>query len=200
MNPLSLACFLALATLCSFSTAAEAKRCGDSSVSVGQSSFEIRALCGAPVHVDHVMRAQASQVASLGEYGNPLGIGPVERWTYVFSKEEFVVSMEFANGVLVSLEHEGKPPSGTGSLEQCRSSVHSNGDTLAEVLLRCGSPADSIRWGGKRYTAGANAFSRQHISAIHDRWTYNFGPQEFLLMLTFENGRLTGQSTGGYGF
>ena len=201
MRSLSLACLAALAILCIFSTSARATRCGDNIVSVGQSSFEIRRLCGSPVHVDRVFQSQHSrQMTSVREYGTSLTMGPIERWTYVFSKNEFVVSMEFENGVLVSIQHEGRPPVGTSSIEQCRRSIHSNGDTSAEVLLRCGRPAESIRWVDKRYVTDIERLSRQPMSAIHDRWTYNFGPQAFLQTLTFVNGRLVDQRTGGYGF
>ncbi len=201
MRSLSLVCLPALAILCFFSTSARATRCGENIVSVGQSSFEIRQLCGSPVHVDRVFQTHHSrQMASVRESGTPLTLEPIERWTYVLSKNEFVVSMEFEHGVLVSIQQEGRPPAGTGSIENCRRSLHSNGDTAAEVLLRCGRPADSIRWVYERDVTDMKGFSGQRVSVIHDRWTYNFGPQEFLRTLGFENGRLVDQRTGGYGF
>jgi len=142
--------------------------------------------------VDRVFQPNQSVVmTSVREYGTPLSLEPIERWTYVLSKDEFVVSMEFEHGVLVSIEQEGRPPAGTGSIENCRRSLHSNGDTAAEVLLRCGQPADSIRWLDKRCLTDMNGFSGHCMPAVHDRWTYNFGPQEFSSAPTEERFRAT---------
>ena len=85
--------------------------------------------------------------------------------------------------------------SASGALSfYCGNYLVSEGDTMAEVLLKCGEPF----------------FKDQHVEkereddrtvyVVVDEWIYNFGPQDWLYSLTFRNGTLKKIRTLGYGY
>jgi hypothetical protein len=92
----------------------------------------------------------------------------------------------------------GQAPNGEGTPENCEKSIHSRGDTTAEVLLRCGPPADVARW-YEEVAVGDDTFER-YVLVPYERWIYNLGPHRFLRILTFEGGRLIRQETGDKGY
>jgi hypothetical protein len=76
---------------------------------------------------------------------------------------------------------------------RCGEWLVDKGMTTGEVALRCGPPTlqehrEAIR------DADGNV-----TSLAIDTWTYNFGPQSFIRILGFVNGRLRGIDVGGYG-
>lgn len=71
----------------------------------------------------------------------------------------------------------------TGSM-RCRNGIVSIDDTIPDVLRKCGSPAFQDRREQSRH-------GRAHEIVTVDDWIYNFGPQEFMYEVTFQNGRVT---------
>ncbi len=169
-------------------------RCGSDVVSLGSSTYVVKARCGDPYHVDTTVEARTTRrfVPRVGYVENRVTI-PIERWTYVKSDSDLIRTLVFENGGLVSVKTEGRPPDGEGSLEQCAKSIHSTGDTLAEVLLRCGPPTDARRW-YEEVAIGNRGFERREL-VPHERWIYDLGSNRLLRVLTFERGRLVRQET-----
>lgn len=169
-------------------------RCGSDVVSLGSSTYQVKSRCGDPYHVDTTVEARTTRtfVPRIGYIENRVTI-PIERWTYVRSDNELIRTLVFENGELVSVKTEGRPPDGEGSLEQCVKRIHSHGDTLAEVLLRCGPPTDARRW-YEEVAIGNRAVERRELVA-HERWIYDLGPNRLMRVMTFERGRLVKQET-----
>lgn len=90
-------------------------------------------------------------------------------------------------------------PAGASDTLRCGSRLVSVGDTKAEVLIKCGEPAWKDDWTDVAIT-GLDSAIEQRISTVRERWVYNFGPSAFLEFLSFDNGRLTAISAGGYGY
>jgi hypothetical protein len=69
---------------------------------------------------------------------------------------------------------------------QCDGGIVSVGDSKIDLLGKCGPPAlVEDRW--RRKTAV-------------ERWTYNFGPNRFLQLVTLVNGKVAAVERGGYGY
>jgi hypothetical protein len=81
----------------------------------------------------------------------------------------------------------------------CGSRVVSAGDSKAEVVMKCGEPAwkDSHE---EEITERPDADTKRKTTITVDEWIYNFGPQSFLRILEFRNGKLAVVKTGGYGY
>jgi len=81
----------------------------------------------------------------------------------------------------------------------CGPKIVSIGDLKYEVRAKCGEPA----WKDYRHEEIVESpDSPVEISRFVDieDWTYNFGPQKLLRILTFRDNRLERIDTGGYGF
>jgi hypothetical protein len=71
---------------------------------------------------------------------------------------------------------------------RCDRGIVSLNDTMPEVIGKCGPPVfqdrrDQLRSYGDRH-------GRSYENVTVDEWTYNFGPQEFMYLVTFNNGRV----------
>ena len=67
---------------------------------------------------------------------------------------------------------------------RCRNGIVSIGDTIPDVIKKCGAPVFQDR---REQTQG----SRRSLEIITvDDWVYNFGPQEFMYQVIFRNGRV----------
>lgn len=84
---------------------------------------------------------------------------------------------------------------------RCGSLLVNTGDYKFEVLRKCGEPVftDSrielrvVRLYGPGLELG------QYVPVMIDEWTYDFGPNRFVQLLRFENGRLVDIESLGYG-
>jgi hypothetical protein len=91
---------------------------------------------------------------------------------------------------------------------RCGGSIVDIGDTKAEVLAKCGEPSlteekeveiAAVRKSPRRRRrerAGASATATINV----EEWTYNFGSNRFMQILTFVDSELTKIETGDYGF
>jgi hypothetical protein len=94
----------------------------------------------------------------------------------------------------------------------CGSYIIAVGDRAYDVLNKCGDPSYVESWQeartredfgswalvpGKRYYIGP-LFAQELVTI--EEWEYDLGPNRFIRYLRFENGRLTGVTTGDYGY
>lgn len=174
-------------------------RCKDRVVSTGSSMLEVEARCGKPVHVDvqDESRIVRHYRPGYGYVEQRLRL-EVERWTYVLGPHRLIRTAIFQNGRLHKVHTEGRPPQSEGSINTCRRSIHSTGDTTGEVLLRCGPPDSEYRW--EEEVLLGDGYVERRVLIPHERWIYNFGPKRFLRILTFRRGRLVEQRSGSYGW
>ncbi|HZV82874.1 MAG TPA: DUF2845 domain-containing protein [Geobacteraceae bacterium] len=75
----------------------------------------------------------------------------------------------------------------TGTM-RCRNGIVSINDTIPDVVKKCGSPAFQDR--REETHSYGQRHSRSYETVTIDSWTYNFGPQEFMYEVTFQNGRV----------
>jgi hypothetical protein len=94
----------------------------------------------------------------------------------------------------------------------CGTRLVNVGDTRFEVMRKCGAPDWVESWEEARYqTQYRKSFPDGGksppsyvpfpiiIYVTIEQWTYNFGPTQFIRLLTFENSRLVDIATGDYG-
>jgi hypothetical protein len=89
---------------------------------------------------------------------------------------------------------------------RCGTKLVSEGDSRAEVLAKCGEPADRATqrsvyrrpmiWAhGRPYYIGEDA-----MEVPVESWTYNLGPNKLMRRVRFENGFVAEIETLGYGY
>ena len=95
---------------------------------------------------------------------------------------------------------------------RCGNRLVATGDSKYDVLWKCGDPAWVESWvenrvepysiqpfpDGRRLYLQNPTFAVVSFVAV-EQWTYDFGPNQFIRVLFFENNRLMRIETGGYG-
>lgn len=82
---------------------------------------------------------------------------------------------------------------------RCGHELVSIGDLAVEVLEKCGPPLTVNRWEGAIQSRGFFRFNLLE-QVIIEEWIYDLGPNKFIRVLRFENGRLVDEETAGKGF
>ncbi|AJE03913.1 DUF2845 domain-containing protein [Geobacter pickeringii] len=95
-----------------------------------------------------------------------------------------------AGACLLALAPWGAGASETGTMI-CRGGIVSIGDAIPAVLHKCGPPVYATQREQSEVTGSSRHGGTKTITRITiDDWTYNFGPNEFMYQLIFENGRV----------
>lgn len=83
---------------------------------------------------------------------------------------------------------------------RCGSSLVNAGDHKLEVLNKCGDPVFADSRIELRYTKlfGTGLEFGQYVPIMIDEWVYDFGPNRFVQLFRFENGRLVDIQSLGY--
>ena len=76
----------------------------------------------------------------------------------------------------------------------CRGGIVSRGDVQAQVLAKCGPPVFASQRDEVLFEHRVRS-----IAAIEE-WTYNFGPNEFMYLVRFVNGRVARIESLDYGY
>jgi len=200
--------------------AAQSMRCDHRVISVGDTTLELRARCGAPDHVSQQTRLVAEGViaprtrhvaSTLGTAGpdrlrrTRRGPGrgvvsdvryvkePVELWTYKGESGDLTRVVVIRRGKVYAIETLGRTEMTRNP--NCERWV-SRGTRTGTVRLSCGQPADVARWQEERVVTRADGFEAR-VLVEHERWTYDPGPGRFLRILHFVNGKLVKVETGG---
>jgi hypothetical protein len=171
-------------------------RCGSRLVSVGDNKAEVLIKCGPPAWKDAWTEKLINNVNTPGELRVNI---ERERWIYNLGHNSFLRFLLFQNGKLVKITTGDYGFSGKRSAEQCHSEKLQVGISQYEILQRCGEPAFKDSREEEQFTAVDEHNNQLTIKRV-DEWTYNFGPNKFLRILTFENGELVNVETGDRGF
>jgi hypothetical protein len=87
---------------------------------------------------------------------------------------------------------------------RCGSELVSREDHLVEVLRKCGDPSYVTTWIERRsyrvYHHHYPYYRDKYGDVSIEEWIYNFGPQRFMQLLRFENGRLKKIRSLDYGY
>ena len=192
-------CLALLALLVPSVASASGMRCKNQIVSAGASFAEVKAKCGEPIHTD-----ATTEVRTVRQYHPRYGYleqrvtKEIERWTFVLGDNRLIRTAVFEDGRLSTVRAEGRPARRASHIESCKRAIHSTGDTMGEVMLRCGLPDQEYRW--VEEIAEGTRYVEHRVQVPYERWVYNLGPRRFLRILTFRRGRLVDQKTGGRGW
>jgi hypothetical protein len=177
--------------------ASDTLRCGNRLVSVGDNKAEVLIKCGSPAWKDDWTDQIITNPNSVD--ASRLSIDR-ERWVYNFGHNSFLRFLLFENGRLVNIATGGYGyDGGHPSARLCDGAEMQTGISQYEILQRCGEPAFKDSRQEEQLTSVDKNTNRLTIKRI-DEWTYNFGPNKFLRILKFENGRLVDVETGDRGF
>jgi hypothetical protein len=190
--------FLLLAAIPALDRFAYALDCTGGIISIGDSRFDLLKKCGEPDFKDF------HDEEFFEHFGRGVGrkiIITVEEWTYNFGTNQFMRIVTLKNGKVWDIREGGygylkdaKPDQ-----RECSGRVVSIGDLKSDVLMKCGEPAvKDVRQEEFRERVDAGLGRTVYVTV--EEWTYNFGPNRFVRIFTFRNGRVSDIKTGGYGF
>jgi len=169
-------------------------RCDRGLVGLGDFTVDLLGKCGPPT-----LKERSTVWNDRVTVNGALGVGTVERrsteverWTYDFGPNRFMMVATLCNGRITAIERgnygygipRAEEPAAP-KVSRCEPSKLRPGDTKADALGRCGPPASSSAW----------------VDGVPvEQWVYNLGSSQFLRIVRFEDGRVTGVETGGYGY
>ena len=83
------------------------------------------------------------------------------------------------------------PPALAGTSMRCGARIVQEENLAAELIAACGEPALRDRF----------ELRLPNVNTVADRemWTYDFGPQQLIRLVTLSNGRISNIETDGYG-
>ena len=172
---------------------AQSLSCGGGLVELDDSRYLVRSRCGEPTFADttRVTRVSKLDGALLQEFVE------VEDWLYDFGPDRFVAVLTFEEGRLIGVRgygygrRPGAPPDFRRVLEI--------GEPTVRVLFLFGPPAY------KEERVDTSILSRKDGGTLVkqisvETWTYNLGPNRFMRIYHFADGRLTEIERGPRGF
>ena len=103
---------------------------------------------------------------------------------------KLAVAWAFAAGLTIS--------AASADSLRCGNRIVTEEDRAAEVIATCGEPFWRSTWDDEVASElyGEIYWTTRH----HEEWTYNFGPDQFVAFLHFQDGQLVSVRSGGYGF
>jgi len=116
-------------------------------------------------------------------------------------KQGLVILLTLALCLVIAGETAGFRGGSTSM--RCGTLLVSLGDTKLETLLKCGEPVwrETVADGyGPGFYLHRDGRTFRTYSGFFEEWTYNFGPQQFMRILRFQNGRLADIQLGEYGY
>ncbi len=126
----------------------------------------------------------------------------VEQWTYDFGPQQLLRIVTIRNGVVSGVRtgrEYGQSPEGTETARpQCGDRVISIGESKADIFAKCGEPFYRTSHDEEVWMPVGGTASRKVIVTV-EQWTYNFGPQRFMRIITFRNDKVVDIRTGNYG-
>jgi hypothetical protein len=172
--------------------------CEGGLVSTGDPRIDLLAKCGEPT-------AREYHDEEVSERLDPItrrrAFITVEEWTYNFgpSSLQRIVTLRDGKVAAIRTGNYGYGKTGSPDRRECSEQVVTVGDLKSDVFAKCGEPAtkDIRQEEVKRRTDSTH---EQSVFITIEEWTYNLGPNRFLRVLTFRNGKLTDIKTGGYGY
>jgi len=170
-------------------------RCDGDLVTKGDTKISVLNKCGKPTWVDR----WAEEIIDLPDTDFEHRITRVnERWIYNLGPQRFLRFITFKDSEVISIETGGRGFTVLPDMQRCNFEIFSLGTTSGEVAAKCGEPD----WKEQRYETVTQKIAggrRQLFNSI-DEWTFNFGPNSFMRILTFRNGNLVDIKSGDKGF
>lgn len=87
---------------------------------------------------------------------------------------------------------------------RCGNNLVSENDPSVKLLQYCGQPINIEKHKERRavsvYDRRLNDYVTEYQSVPYEIWTYNFGPNRFMMRITVRDGLITRIESAGYGF
>ncbi len=205
LAPAALSCALALLAVPVAAAADDSFRCDGGIVSVGDSKLDLLGKCGEPALRD----GWQEERSSLGPWGAGASVAQaVEQWTYNFGPQRFLRVVTLRAGKVVRIHQGGygytlpDSPRPRSARATCDASALHLGDTKLDLLARCGEPASrdvrqELRW---ETVPGPQGTMTVSVTVDVEVWTFDLGPQQFVRVVTIEDGRVVAIESGSYGY
>jgi hypothetical protein len=204
-----IAVFASLVHVSATAASESSLRCAGGLVGLGDATIDLLGKCGAPALREP--RVDEAWVA-FGGGGSSVQrrvLLAVERWTYDFGPQRFLMFVTLEMGKVVGIERggygyaEAPPPPVAIRRATCDTSALHVGDAKLDLLARCGEPAavDTRQESEVRVAADVGAVVAMSASPTDlEVWTYDFGPNTLLRFVVLENGVVTRIDTGSHGY
>lgn len=172
-------------------------RCEGKIISVGDTSGDLIAKCGEP---DWKQSSTEEIITTIDKDTTKKILIDVEEWTYNLGPDRFMRIFKLKDGRVVEMRlgDYGYAEEGVNQV-QCSAQSVSVGDSALEVMAKCGEPA----WKDVREEIIRERLDDETVRKVSitvEEWTYNFGPNQFLRIVTLRNGKVTKIRTGGRGY
>jgi len=172
--------------------------CAGGIISAGDTRADMLAKCGEPDWKDS---HDEEFIERLDQGVRRKTFVTVEEWTYNFGPSQFTRIVTLKSGKVTDIRtgkygysKDAKPAS-----RECSEQIVSVGDAKSDVIVKCGEPAwKDIRQEEFREKIDAGQTRKTFVTI--EEWTYNLGPNRFVRIFTFRNGKLADIRTGGYGY
>lgn len=185
-------------------------RCRGGIVSIGDATIDLLGKCGEPAMRDGRTDLTTVAYRAEGEKVKQATAVNVERWTYDFGPQAFLMFVTVEGGKVTFIERGGygyakadaEPPAVPLRRARCEPNALHVGDAKIDVLHRCGEPTLAERRDELRTvsnTVNGVVYARS-IPVVVELWTYDFGPQTLVRFVLLEEGVVTRIDTGGYGY
>jgi hypothetical protein len=171
--------------------------CAGGIVSVGDARTDLLMKCGEPDSKE----AHNEEIVDRPDQGVKRKRSiTVEDWTYNFGPRQFMRIITLKNGSITDIRtgNYGYTRQAEPDQPECGGRIISTGDVKSEVLATCGDPAwkDSHQ---EELRERRESGQEHRVFVTVEEWTYDFGPNRFMRIITFRNGVVTDIRTGGYG-
>jgi hypothetical protein len=107
-------------------------------------------------------------------------------------------------GASLALLAVALPAPALGDSLRCDGGIVSVGDSKLDLLGKCGQPTlreeQAEERSRVRLDPAGRAVAGRTIALAVERWTYNFGPRQFVQHVTLESGKVTAVERGSYGY
>jgi len=166
--------------------------CSGRIIAVGVPLADVLAACGPPAWRD---QRTDSWVDGIRPDGTVLVSVFTEEWIFDFGPDRLLHFLYFRDGKVAAIRTGGY---GARSADCADGENLTIGDSKLEVFRKCGAPT---RVGTEQKADKADNDPGAAYRRILDNnsWTYDFGPDRFVRLLTFSNGRLKSIERGSYG-
>jgi hypothetical protein len=204
--------WLALTPSCGL--ADSSMRCPGGIVSIGDTKLDLVAKCGEPALREEVQenRSATVQQSVPGVLNARVVTAAIERWTYDFGPQQFMMSATLEMGKVVDIERGGygyskeqlRRASQWEPAARCDSPPVHPGDLKLDVLAKCGEPDFRSAAREERVVSTLDPRTGERISSSAmvevETWTYDLGPNRFVQTVHFENGAVTRIERGDHGY
>lgn len=176
---------------------ADSVLCDGGIVSNGDTAVDLIMKCGQPDWKD----SRTEEVIDrLSKDTKRTTLLTADEWTYNFGESLFLRIVTIRNGVITGIRSGQRGAAGERDPPgpACDDRAISVGDRKPDILIKCGEPHFKNSFQEEIRERFGDSSVRTVVVTVEE-WTYNFGPQRFIRVITFRNGTVVEIRTGGYG-